>query len=456
MNTRRSTRSQKKKKDREGGAAGGPTSSAGSTRKKPTQTRNKQQPVRTCRTTKEWVAYMKEMGYDTYDADGNPHDLVIPQRDKEAIRARDRINTKKSLGKLTEDEIAALEDIGFVFTGTRADKWKRNVAMLADFKKEKGHLNVTPSNATQWSGLFDFAHNIRAAARDRRQGRGARYLTDERVAELEAMGFNFFPGKTTSGKPSPPSEGANDASPSSTSLGGTNDLVVPSSNTDRASSLADMLADPKILDLDWIITDPTGVARSLLCAQSSPTLIAKTASLLGSKGFQAILRRDAVAAASYLTKYVANAKLASEVPSQGGAGAEAAISSDSASLVVIDDDVDDDDNVDPPSEVVAGGAAATRTSTVVTIPFPRARMSMMDFALYFAEHFTEYDAHGKAKPLTINRKRHPKVASAIDRINRKRNDMTPEQIKAFEDVGFVFKATKTQVERWQDTPCKDS
>ena len=76
---------------------------------------------------------------------------------------------------------------------------------------------------------------------------------------------------------------------------------------------------------------------------------------------------------------------------------------------------------------------------------------MMDFALYFAEHFTEYDANGKAKPLTINRKRHPKVASAIDRINRKRNDMTPEQIKAFEDVGFVFKATRTQAKRWQDT-----
>ena len=121
MNTRRSTRSQKKKKDREGGAAGGPTSSAGSTRKKPTQT-NKQQPVR--RTTKQWVAYMKEMGYDTYDADGNPHDLDIPTRDKKAINARDRINTKSSLGKLPEDEIAALEAIGFVFTGTRADKWK--------------------------------------------------------------------------------------------------------------------------------------------------------------------------------------------------------------------------------------------------------------------------------------------------------------------------------------------
>mmetsp|Transcript_21307 Transcript_21307/g.61120 ORF Transcript_21307/g.61120 Transcript_21307/m.61120 type:complete len:723 (-) Transcript_21307:311-2479(-) len=190
----------------------------------------------------DWIAYFKEH-FVQYDTGGNAH-FHIPQKYKKVIRGRDRLNAKRNAGKLTQEEIKALEDIGFVFKGTLDDKWEVNLSMLREFKEKYGHLNVTPKDAASWPGLYVLARSFREDWKARQRGQKCRRHNNERFAELEAMGFNFNPKNVLLDDPIS-SEVVDEPSPPSVSLGGTNNVVIPPSNTDRASSSTSVVAVSK-------------------------------------------------------------------------------------------------------------------------------------------------------------------------------------------------------------------
>lgn len=84
---------------------------------------------------------------------------------------------------LSEVQVAALDALGFNWAKRHESHWERNLTQLTDFVREHGHCNVPDSHDQR---LANFVGNCRAL-RSREQ------LSPERVAALEALGFEWQP-----------------------------------------------------------------------------------------------------------------------------------------------------------------------------------------------------------------------------------------------------------------------
>jgi len=103
------------------------------------------------------------------------------------------------MSKLTEDRIAALDAIGFDWQldaqpSNRIDFFSR-VDELEAYKKKHGHLNV---QCKEDESLYVFCCQLRFSRRAIASGKGtASYkLTDDRIAALDAIGFDWQLNKT--------------------------------------------------------------------------------------------------------------------------------------------------------------------------------------------------------------------------------------------------------------------
>ena len=87
-------------------------------------------------------------------------------------------------GKLHQDKIKKLEELGFVWKA-REDKWENKFQELMAFKKEHGHCNVPRSHSenpllASWVGIQRTAN---------RKGN----LNQDRIKRLEKLGFKWDP-----------------------------------------------------------------------------------------------------------------------------------------------------------------------------------------------------------------------------------------------------------------------
>ena len=104
---------------------------------------------------------------------------------------------KKKLGKqtaLTDERVAALDALGFEWDGRKGGKpkdglWNERLVELREYKKEKGHCNVPRSQGT----LGVWVRSQRRLYQKREAGEQTP-LTDERVAALDALGFEWGTG----------------------------------------------------------------------------------------------------------------------------------------------------------------------------------------------------------------------------------------------------------------------
>ena len=88
---------------------------------------------------------------------------------------------------LTDERVAALEAIGFAWDGTgNEERWNERLGGLREYKKEKGHCNV-PHNQGPLGRWVNLQRNL---YRKRKYGERTP-LTDERIAALEAIGFEW-------------------------------------------------------------------------------------------------------------------------------------------------------------------------------------------------------------------------------------------------------------------------
>jgi hypothetical protein len=105
--------------------------------------------------------------------------------------ANQRINYRN--GKLSDDRIKRLEDIGFVWERFES-KWEEQFAALKEYKKNHGDCNVPNS----WSENKQLADWVRGQRTSYREGK----LSEDRIKRLEDMGFvwkliTYIPSKAS-------------------------------------------------------------------------------------------------------------------------------------------------------------------------------------------------------------------------------------------------------------------
>ena len=110
-------------------------------------------------------------------------------------QSRRAILTGKGKGtyRLDETRIAALDAIGFEWeAGAVKDaNFFDRVNELKVFKERHGHLNIRKKEDRS---LYGFCNNLRGTRRDMISGKGSRRkLTEDRIAALDAIGFNWNP-----------------------------------------------------------------------------------------------------------------------------------------------------------------------------------------------------------------------------------------------------------------------
>jgi len=87
---------------------------------------------------------------------------------------------------MTPGRIAKLEEIGFVWDGSH-EAWHHQYGELVEFKKVQGHCNV-PRGYEPNKQLGNWVMHQRQQYRLLQQGK-ASYMTEERIAKLEEIGF---------------------------------------------------------------------------------------------------------------------------------------------------------------------------------------------------------------------------------------------------------------------------
>jgi hypothetical protein len=88
----------------------------------------------------------------------------------------------KSTNKLTKERIALLDGLGFVWNLQEA-LWTANFKTLEAFKAVNGHLDVPKGHE-----LYGWTKNQRSA---RNNPKSKHKLTEERIALLDGLGFNW-------------------------------------------------------------------------------------------------------------------------------------------------------------------------------------------------------------------------------------------------------------------------
>jgi hypothetical protein len=141
--------------------------------------------------------------------------LNVKQRENRILyefccRARvARKTPDKSTVKLTADRIAQLDAIGFNWVGKRKEvpkittsskrmRFEDKVEELKAYRAEHGHFKVEPKEN---KSLYNFCHTIRAARKT--PDKSNRKLTADRIAQLDAIGFNWDINGTAGGTVAP-------------------------------------------------------------------------------------------------------------------------------------------------------------------------------------------------------------------------------------------------------------
>ena len=87
---------------------------------------------------------------------------------------------------LTDNRIASLEALGFEWI--REKSFEQRIEDLQTYNEKHGHINVKKSDD---KSLYEFCRNIRYARKNPEKSTVA--LTDDRIASLDALGFEWSP-----------------------------------------------------------------------------------------------------------------------------------------------------------------------------------------------------------------------------------------------------------------------
>ncbi|CAJ1954148.1 unnamed protein product [Cylindrotheca closterium] len=89
---------------------------------------------------------------------------------------------------ITQELVTKLERIGFEWGGRRERNWKLRIQELIQFKREHGHCNV-PQYYSENKTLGFWVHKQRSEYTLWKKGTTSCWMTQERVGELENLGF---------------------------------------------------------------------------------------------------------------------------------------------------------------------------------------------------------------------------------------------------------------------------
>ena len=107
--------------------------------------------------------------------------------------------TRLTQYSLDDNRIAALDAIGFDWEVGASSAYKdffSRVDELKVYKEKHGHLNIRQKEDRS---LYGFCNNLRGTQRDIISGKGSRRkLTEDRIAALDAIGFNWEAGGSSS------------------------------------------------------------------------------------------------------------------------------------------------------------------------------------------------------------------------------------------------------------------
>ena len=101
-----------------------------------------------------------------------------------------RTNPGKSKGKqLTNEHISRLDALGFIWTTQEyvTRSFDERIEDLKEYKRTHGHLSV---NRNEDNCLYQFCAGIRHSLKHVEMD-GTRKLTEERIARLDALGFDW-------------------------------------------------------------------------------------------------------------------------------------------------------------------------------------------------------------------------------------------------------------------------
>ncbi len=127
-----------------------------------------------------------------YEANGN---LEVPRRYKTPsgyslgnwILTQRRVRAGEQFGNLTDERIAKLDAIGMVWGSYRDLSWERNLAAAREYYATHGNLNVvaayTTPNGLRLGAWLAQLRNMRKSGAQRK------YLTPERIRELDEIGM---------------------------------------------------------------------------------------------------------------------------------------------------------------------------------------------------------------------------------------------------------------------------
>mmetsp|Transcript_780 Transcript_780/g.1853 ORF Transcript_780/g.1853 Transcript_780/m.1853 type:complete len:193 (-) Transcript_780:62-640(-) len=93
---------------------------------------------------------------------------------------------------MNDDRIRQLEELGFVWALRSGpdSSWRKKISELEDFRAHHGHCSV-PMLYRGNVRLGEWAASIREAYRLRQQEGKLQHLEDDKVAELDTLGFNW-------------------------------------------------------------------------------------------------------------------------------------------------------------------------------------------------------------------------------------------------------------------------
>lgn len=135
---------------------------------------------------------MYEKAKDYYTRNGN---LEVPYKYKTAdgyslghwILTQKRVRTGDTLGILSAERIAKLDEIGMVWNGYRDIAWERNFEAAKEYYDTFGNLNVIATYVTENGlNLGKWISQMRSIRKNHSQ---QRYLTSERILALDTIGM---------------------------------------------------------------------------------------------------------------------------------------------------------------------------------------------------------------------------------------------------------------------------
>ena len=91
---------------------------------------------------------------------------------------------------MTPERIQNLDAVGFCWD-THEATWRERLQELAAFKQETGHCSV-PTNLAANPKLATWVHHQRRQWKKFKEGKAA-HITAERIAQLDALGFDWTP-----------------------------------------------------------------------------------------------------------------------------------------------------------------------------------------------------------------------------------------------------------------------